>query len=232
MKKISLIVFLLPLFIKAQVYQAKKDAMAPAPVTQAPAKDLGQRQQLAMPKRSNEGPVWGFYVTENPSFNVTTSNVVAPMEVGYAFKVSRKGLLYAFSVYMPVNNAAVTVSLWDGTTHQLIKQKKIVTGNKDNFSKVEFENEAVTLDSGKTYVLSMNTAAVVAPNYYQYYLMQKGSNAQNFLPYTYQHITVTEMRYTLAQAKVPTYPADNNYYVNGKQVLPGLVDFAYYATQY
>lgn len=231
MKKIILIIMILPGFASAQIYQAKKDAAALAPVTKPPYKEPGY-SQMAFPKRSNEAPVWGFYVTENPSFRVTQSNVVGPIEIGYAFKVSRKGKIYAFSAYMPISNATVTISLWDGVTKQLLKQKKMTTGNKDNFSTLEFENEAVTIDSGKIYVVSMNTANTISPNYYQYYLLKKGDNNQNFLPYVYQNVTITEMRYSLSQAPFPIYPAYNNYYTNGQQVLPGLVDIGFYKIEY
>ncbi|MBS1511922.1 MAG: DUF4082 domain-containing protein [Bacteroidetes bacterium] len=185
------------------------------------------------PHSSNEGPLWAYYVKNNPTFKPQLSNTTSAMEVGYAFTVSKKGMVYGFSVYAPVANATYTVTLWDSATQQPIKQKKVTILTKDNFQTINFDNEAVEIQANRTYVVSMNTAINGSTQYYPYYILKKDNPAEKFLPYTYKHITLKEGRYCFGKnANTPVYPANTDYYTSKQDVVLGLVDVNYYPTEF
>jgi hypothetical protein len=226
-KYITLFTLLLPFCLQAQkMMQAKALPKSNADKTSA-------KQKILPPHSSNEGPLWAYYVNQNPSFKVLLSNTTATMEVGYAFTVSKKGMVYAFNVYAPLANATYTITLWDGDTQQPIKQKKVTIVTKDNFQTIDFDNEAVEIQANKAYVVSMNTSINGTAQYNPYYILKKENAADRFLPYTYKHITLKEGRFCFGKsADQPVYPANTNYYVNNQDVVLGLVDVNYYPTEY
>lgn len=228
MKKYSIvIVFLFPFFLRAQqVISAKA---LPRTVTDK----TSAQQKFPPPHSSNEGPLWAYYVNKNPSFKPQLSNTTSTMEVGYAFTVSKKGMVYAFSAYAPVANATYTITLWDSATQQPIKQKKVTIVTKDNFQTIDFDNEAVEIQANRTYIVSMNTAINGSSQYNPFYILKKDNPAEKFLPYTYKHITLVEGRFSFGKnANNPVYPANKNFYNNNQDVVLGLVDVNYYPTEY
>ncbi len=228
MKKYPIALLLLfPFFLRAQqVISAKV-------LPKTTVDKTSSQQKIPLPHSSNEGPLWAYYVQQNPSFKVQLSNTSSSMEVGYAFTVSKKGMVYAFTAYTPVANATYTITLWDSYTQQPIKQKKLTTTAKDNFQSIDFDNEAVEIQPNKTYVVSMNTAINGTAQYYPFYILKKDNPAEKFLPYTYKHITLKEGRFCFGKnANTPVYPANTNFYTSNQDVVLGLVDVGYYPTEY
>jgi Domain of unknown function (DUF4082) len=226
MKKYILLFLLFPFFVQAQRMAQKGLPKSGTDNTSAP-------QKILPPHSSNEGPLWAYYVYQNPSFKVQLSNTTSTMEVGYAFTVSKKGMVYAFNVYAPLAGASYTISFWDGETQQLLKQKKVIIAAKDNFQNIDFDNEAVEILPNKTYVVSINTSINGTAQYNPFYILKRDNPAEKFLPYTYKHITIREGRFCFGKnADNPVFPANSNFYSTNQDVVLGLVDVNYYPTEY
>lgn len=226
MKKYVGLFILLPLFIQAQV-------MAPKGLPKKNADNTSAPQKILPPHSSNEAPLWALYVQQNAYIKIQQSNTTGALDVGYAFTVSRKGVVYGFTVYSPTANATYTITLWDSATQQPLLQKKITIAAKDNFQSIDFDKEAIEIQANRTYVVSLNTAIIGTAQYYPFYILKKDNAAEKFLPYTYKHLTIVEGRYSFGKnASTPVYPANNNFFVNRQDVLLGLVDVNYYPLEY
>lgn len=182
------------------------------------------------PPRSNENPVAMLAFsngTLKPGFNLTASSADYPSEYGIQFTVSKKGNLYALGLDVP-DTGKYILTLWDVNT------KKVLLRDSTHYTQTAGVLYIDFGPSGRELELKANTpymASVFMPHSpsgapLRYYtLLQSG--VQNWVPFTQKHITVQGTFFTKTDA--PAYP---DVQVLHSDVLNGLVDIGYYATEY
>lgn len=184
----------------------------------------------AIPIRQNENPVASLAFTQGhtgSAFNLVTSSADYPSEYGLLFTASKKGILYALGLNVP-DTGKYILSLWDVNTKALLLRDSVSYTLGYGFLYIDFgpQGKEVELVPGKKYMASvfMPRSPAGAPLRY-YTLLQSG--VDKWVPFTQKHITVSGTFFTKTDA--PTYP---DVQVLHQDVLNGLVDIGYYATEY
>jgi len=214
MKKIIFGLFIFSLFLAS----CSKETNHPGPV---------------VPPRDNETPLATTIQADPSSFTLAVHDPQAK-ELGYLFIPAKNGVIYSFGIRMPQTAQDFRVTLWDTLTKQIIKQKTITNTSTTGFSYVDLgsSNEEIDVTANKAYIISVNTAPLLAATgNRQWYLLSKSGGA-DFLPITKGHIKILSGRYSDAEPPGTIYPDKDNFSVFGLHLLFGLVDIGYYATQY
>ena len=172
------------------------------------------------------------YIAANPSitFNTTTTTDI-PLEYGTVFQSSKKGIITALGVRMPLAGGVYTVSLWDYDTKQLIKQYQVTNTISTGFNYIDMEakSETVSIPANKKYVVSVFVkAAGQAQPWPYYYILKPGAagSAESFIPFTQGSLTCTGTQfYRNATPSFPDQP------VLHADIMNGLPDVNFKATE-
>jgi len=185
---------------------------------------------LPFPSRSNENPVASLAFTQgqpSSAFNLAASSTDYPTEYGLEFTVSKKGNLYALGLNVP-DTGKYILSLWDVDKQSLLLRDSVHYVLSNGFLYIDFGpgDKEVELVPAKKYMASVfmsRSPAGAPPRYYT--LFQPG--IEKWVPFTQKHVTVLGCFFTKTDA--PAYP---DVQVLHQDVLNGLVDIGYYATEY
>ncbi len=185
------------------------------------------------PPRSNETPVSNFAFKQNgtaeikSNFNLVSTVTDYPTEYGIEFTAAKKGVVYAVGFRMP-QAGKYYVSLWDATTKTLLLRDSAEYDDPSKFSYKDFtvQSKEIAIEENKKYMASVYVprSATGAPQF-DYTLFQPG--VYNWVPLTSGNITINSSYYK--KEDFPTYPDVPVYH---RDVLSGLVDIGFYATQY
>ena len=185
-----------------------------------------------VPPRNNETPLFQFAYKQDgtgdvkPGFSLVSATPDYPTEYGVEFTVSRKGILYAVGFRMP-QAGKYFVSLWDAVTKNLILRDSVDYTDPSKFFYKDFsaQNKEVSVAESKKYMASVHVprSSTGAPQPY-YTLFQPG--VSNWVPFTRGNITITANYF-----KKEDFPAFPDTQIFHRDVLNGLVDIGYYATE-
>jgi|GEM_PF-1850142 len=183
-----------------------------------------------IPIRQNENPVSTLAFTQGhtkPAFNLVASSNDYPSEYGLLFTASKKGNLYALGLNVP-DTGKYILTLWDADTKAILLRDSVHYTLNYGFLYIDFgtQNKEVEIIPNKKYMASvfMPRSPAGAPLSY-HSLFQPG--IEQWVPFTQKHITVLGSYFT--KSDVPTYPDVQVYH---QDVLVGLADIGYYATEY
>ena len=187
----------------------------------------------AIPARSDETPLFQFAFMQNgtaeikPNFNLVSTTTDYPTEYGIEFIAAKKGVLYAVGFRMP-QAGKYYVSLWDVATKELLLRDSVDYDDPSKFLYKDFsvQNKEVAIEKNKKYMASVFVprSATGSPQS-DYTLFQPGID--NWVPLTSGNITISSSYYK--KEDFPTYPDVPVYH---RDVLSGLVDIGFYATQF
>lgn len=193
-------------------------------------------KETSAPDPSYTGPVEQFvagYLKADPSISISqTSTVDMPFEYGFVFRTFKRGYISALGVRMPVVGAKYTVSLWDYSSKQLLRQYQVVNSSTTGFSYIDLEAINATVDitdTLKQYVASVFIKAEGQAQPWPYYYMLKPSgtgSAANFIPFVQGSLICVGTQFT--RTPVPAYPDQQNLHLD---IMNGLCDINFRATE-
>ncbi|MDE3247221.1 MAG: DUF4082 domain-containing protein [Bacteroidota bacterium] len=188
----------------------------------------------AVPPRKDEFPV-SAYLRDSASYLKLTVFDPQAKEVGYSFQALKNGVVWALGIRMPQAGEKFTITCWDGSTKKIINQKQVENvGTGFTYADLSSNGykESFAIEKNKTYVITVNTTTLspASPNR-SFYLLSK-ANAGNFLPLVLGNIKILNGVYSSQPAPTPVFPDKTNMDVFGLDLLFGLTDIGYYATEY
>jgi len=193
-------------------------------------------KQTVIPYPHYTGPVEQFvagYLNADPSISINQSNTVdMPFEFGFVFRSSKKGYISGLGVRMPLVGGKYTVSLWDQSNKQLLRQYQVVNSSTTGFSYVDMEAIGQTVDitdTMKKYVASVFIKAEgQAQPWPSFYLLKPGGtgSALNFIPFSKGSINCLGTQFTRTPA--PAFPDQESLHYD---IMNGLCDVSFRATE-
>jgi hypothetical protein len=183
-----------------------------------------------VPIRQNEHPVSSLAFTQGhtkPAFNLVTTSDDYPSEYGLLFMTSKKGYLYALGLNVP-DTGKYILTLWDADTKAVLLRDSVHYALDHGFLYIDFgiQHKEVEVIPNKKYMASVFMPRNLAGTPLRdYSLFQPG--IEQWVPFTQKHITVLSSFFT--RSDVPAYPDIQVYH---QDVLIGLADIGYYATEY
>ena len=187
----------------------------------------------AVPPRTDETPVSQFAFKQDgtgdirPAFNLMSNTTEYPTEYGIEFTAAKKGVLYAVGFRMPQTGKYI-LSLWDVATKTLLLRDSVDYADPSKFLYKDFsiKHQDIDIEKNKKYMASVYVPRTPAGSpRSDYTLFQPG--VYDWVPIKQSNITITGNYFT--RVNVPTYP---DVLILHFDVLIGLVDIGYYATEY
>jgi len=214
MKKINFIIPVLVLLLSA----CEKSPDSPHP---------------AVPPRVDETPVFQFAFKQDgtgavrSNFDLSATDIDYPSEYSIEFTAAKKGVLYAVGFRMPQTGKYI-LSLWDVATKTLLMRDSVDYTDPSKFLYKDFsvKKQDIDIDKNKKYMASVyvpRTPAGAARAFYT--LFQPG--VYDWVPINQGHVTITGNYFT--KTNIPIFP---DVLILHFDVLEGLVDIGYYATEY
>ena len=192
------------------------------------------KSSYGVPARVDEHPMADFLDTAR-NLNIIAGNETQPLEFGYTFTSSKKGVLFAIGCKMvlPMDSSQrYTMSLWDDSTHQLLLTKQVLYTDSSRFNMVDLSatGQTVQLKANYKYVVSISRVYGLKYEMPCYELAYASAGPWNIIPLTHGHITYLYQREGAGDAT--TTPAFPGTIINFNFAISGFIDIGFYATEY